>query len=297
MATPQMHDEEYRLDVEVVSRLVARQFPQWADLPVRSVSSSGTINALFRLGDDLLARLPRVAQGAEGVYHEHRWLPRLASALPVKVPVLLGEGSPDAELGYPSPWSVLEWLDGDNPEPGCVEDPDALAQDLAAFVAAMRAIDVLGAPPAYRGGPLHERDEFVRTSLVMLHDDIDTAAALRLWEQSLQTPVWTGRPVWVHSDLMPGNLLTEDGRLTGVIDFAASGIGDPACDLMPAWSLLTSSARSAFMEALGVDEATWLRGLGWALCQAAGALPYYRITNPVMAHTARLVLDEILADS
>ncbi|OPF84769.1 phosphotransferase [Streptomyces antioxidans] len=296
MSASTMHADERPIDAALVRRLLAAQFPRWAGLPIERFASSGTVNALFRLGDGLAVRLPRVAGGAEGVELEHHWLPRLAPALPVPIPAVLGKGAPGD--GFPWPWTVHRWLDGENPTEGRVARPGALAADLAEFIVALRAIEPADGPPAYRGGPLREVDEETRTAIGLLRgtpDTVDTDAATAAWEEALAAPGWDGPPVWVHSDLMPGNLLVADGRLSAVIDFGTAGVGDPSCDLIPAWNLLPASVRGDFRAALGVDDATWARGRGWALSMALIQLPYYRETNPAMAANARHVIHEVLS--
>ncbi|MFI7112308.1 aminoglycoside phosphotransferase family protein [Nonomuraea sp. NPDC050227] len=288
-----MHADEADIDEALVRRLLAAQFPRWAGLPLRRFPSSGTVNAVFRLGDDLAVRLPRVRQGVGDVAREGRWLPLLAPALPVPIPAVLGQGLPGE--GFPWPWSVCRWLDGDNPEAGALSgDGEALAADLAAFVAALREVEPAGAPGAYRGGPLSRLDEATRAAIGELDGMIDTAAATAAWKDALSAPEWQGGPVWVHADLMPGNLLVRDGRLSGVIDWGTAGAGDPACDLIPAWNLLPPAAREVFRAALGADDATWARGRGRALSMALIQLPYYKDTNPAMAANARHVIREVL---
>jgi aminoglycoside phosphotransferase (APT) family kinase protein len=291
---PKMHADELDIDATLVRRLLAAQFPQWAELSLEPVGLAGTVNAMFRLGDDMVVRLSKRGTGPGGVEHEQEWLPRLAPQLPVPIPVLLGKGTPAG--GYPWPWSVFRWLEGANPTPGQIDAPELLAKDLEEFVAALQRVDPTGAPPGYRGGPLATRDDELRGALSNLHGDVDTRVALATWEVALQEPEWPGPPVWVHSDLLPGNLLLSGGRLSGVIDFAGSGVGDPACDLMVAWSLFPADVRSAFRAALEVDDATWARARGWALSWGLIALPYYQDTNPVMATNARHVIREVLAE-
>jgi aminoglycoside phosphotransferase (APT) family kinase protein len=277
-----------------VRRLLAGQFAEWAALPIERVRSSGTDNALYRLGDELVVRLPRIDWAVGGLDHAHEWLPRLAPLLPVAVPVPLAKGIP-AE-GYPWPWSVYGWLDGENPAVGRIADPDSLARDLARLVEALHRIDPVGGPPAGRGVPLAMRDEPTRAALAGLRGTIDTGAAVIAWEAALRTPAWPGPAVWVHGDLSPGNLLLQGGRLTAVIDFGGVGVGDPACDLIVAWNLLPADARRVLRTELGVDDATWGRGRGWALSIALIQLPYYKDTNRELAANARHVIREVLAD-
>ncbi|MFF9283218.1 aminoglycoside phosphotransferase family protein [Streptomyces griseosporeus] len=289
-----MRPDEIDLDAGLVARLIAAQFPRWSSLPVRRVASSGTENAMFRLGADLVVRLPRYPGAVADVEHEQRWLPRLAPLLPVPVPEPVGRGVPGE--GFPWPWSVLRWLDGRNPVAGAVEEPEALAEDLGAFVAALRRVDAAG-PPGYRGGPLHTRDDSTRAAVAELGDRVDARAVTALWEEALRAPAHSGPPVWAHGDLMPGNVLVRDGRLSAVIDFGTAGTGDPAVDLIAAWYLLPAPARPAFRKAVGCDDAEWARGRGWALSIALVALPYYWQTNPPVAATSRHVIAEILADA
>lgn len=305
MSTGQTPPDHHLLDDALVRRLVSARFPPWAGLPVERIASGGTVNAMFRLGDDMVVRLPLGSGGAGDVTLEREWLPRLAPLLPTAVPEVLGAGEP-AE-GYPWPWSVYRWRDGRNPEAGALDEPELLAADLAAFVTAMRNVtlpDVRSEPgspppPAHRGGPLATLDTETRAAIEELRgipeEAVDCDAVTAVWEDALRAPAWDGPPVWLHADLMPGNLLVDGGRLTSVIDFGCMGVGDPACDLFPAWNLLPPTAREVFREALAVDDATWTRGRARTLSQALIALPYYRTTNPSMAGNARHVIGAVLA--
>jgi aminoglycoside phosphotransferase (APT) family kinase protein len=289
-----MHADEVETDVTLVRRLLAGQFPQWAELPIELVISSGTDHDIYRLGEGLAARLPRIGWASAQAAKEAEWLPRLAPHLPLAVPVPLAMGH--AAEGYPFDWSVCTWLPGGNAN-GTIDDLDQAAVDLAGFVTALRGLDTSGAPvrlPHKRGGPLAEGDDDVRRSISELGDRIDGAAALASWEESVAAPAWDGAEVWLHGDLLPGNLLVVDGRLSAVIDFGCLGVGDPACDLQPAWNVFASASRERFRAELAVDEASWLRGRGWALCQAVVALPYYWDTNPGMIRQARHALSQVL---
>jgi aminoglycoside phosphotransferase (APT) family kinase protein len=291
-----MHADEIDTDVPLVRRLLAAQLPHWADLAIEQVVSYGTDHDIYRLGDHLAARLPRIGWATEQAAKEARWLPKLAPQLPLAVPVQVAMGRP-AE-GYPFEWSVYEWLPGENAN-GTIDDLDQAAVDLAAFVSALRRVDARDAhprPPRARGAPLAELDEQVRRSIAELGDRVDGDAALRSWEESLDAPRWDGEEVWVHGDLLPGNLLVVEGRLSAVIDFGGLNVGDPACDLQPAWNVFVGESRARYRAELQVDDASWLRGRGWALYQAVSALPYYWDTNPGMIRQASHALAQVLAD-
>ncbi|MEU9303411.1 aminoglycoside phosphotransferase family protein [Streptomyces sp. NPDC048269] len=298
MTTGQMDPGLHPVDAGLVRRLVAGQFPRWAGLAVERFPSGGTVNGMYRLGDDMVVRLPLVKGGAEDVAMEREWLPRLAPRLPTPIPEVLGAGEP-AE-GYPWPWAVYRWLDGENPEAGALGEPVLLAEDLAGFVTAMRSVTAPSAPEAYRGGPLASLDAATRAAIGKLRgipeEGVDCDAVAAVWEDALRAPGPDGPPVWLHADLMPGNLLVRGGRLSSVIDFGCMGVGDPACDLFPAWNLLPAGAREVFREALGVDDATWKRGRGRTLSQALIALPYHRKRNPTMARNARHVIRAVLEE-
>lgn len=291
--------ERLSLDAAAVARLVADQFPQGADRSVRPVRNGGWDNLTFHLGDDLLVRLPSAAEYALAVEKEHRWLPVLAGRVPVRIPSPVGLGSP--AHGYPFPWSIYRWLPGETVTAHSLTDPIGLAEDLAAFLEALQGVDVADGPRPgihnwYRGGTLRTYDT---TTQAALHDlagviDVDTAAAA--WTASLDAE-WDGVDVWFHGDLAAGNLLVADGRLTAVIDFGTCGVGDPSCDLAVAWTLLGRPGRRVLRERLGVDDATWSRGRGWALwkslSQLAGAIDDGEVTA---RDRARDVVERILAD-
>jgi aminoglycoside phosphotransferase (APT) family kinase protein len=300
MAIPKMHADEVDIDVPLLRRLLAAQFPQWAHLPIEPVLPRGTENALYRLGDDMVVRLPRTERTVRTLEKERRWLPRLAPLLPLAVPVPLADGMP-AE-GYPFAWSVYRWLKGDDATVERVTDLSQLATDLAQFVADLQRIDPGGGPSpgahnAFRGVPLASRDESTRAAIASLRSTIDVSAVTAAWDAALRAPDWEHPPVWIHGDLDARNLLVEGGRLCAVIDFGCLGLGDPASDVMVAWKVLSASTRDVFRTALSVDDATWARGRGWALSQALIALAYYTLeTNPVLVEEAQRWMAEVLAD-
>jgi aminoglycoside phosphotransferase (APT) family kinase protein len=291
-----MHSDEVLTSVDLARRLLADQFPAWADLPLELVDSYGTDHDIYRLGDDLCLRLPRIGWATGQATKDARWLPKLAPHLPLTLPVPVAIGHP-AER-YPFEWSVYKWLPGENAN-GTLDDLEQAAADLASFVVALRGIETNEAPTrprGERGAPLAELDESARRSIAQLGGRVDRRAATRSWEESLDAPPWAGGDVWVHGDLLPGNLLVVDGRLSAVIDFGGLNVGDPACDLQPAWNLFAGSSRSRYRAELDVDDASWLRGRGWALFQAVMALPYYWDTNPGMVRQASHALAEVLRD-
>lgn len=298
MPTGRMHVDEVDTDVPLVRRLVAAQFPQWRGLPIEPVRSAGTDNAIYRLGADMAVRLPRRQRTTGPLDKEPRWLPRLAPLLPLAIPIPLAKGLPAED--YPWDWSVYRWLAGETATIERITDLGQVATDLALFVAALQRIDPTGGPSSgehnfFRGVPLAARDAPTRTAIASLHSGIDVGAVTAAWEAALRAPEWQRPPVWIHGDLSSGNLLVEQGRLSAVIDFGCLGVGDPACDLMVAWTLLSGETRDVFRAALAVDEATWARGRGWALSWALIALPYYLDTNPVIVRDARRTIAEVLA--
>lgn len=297
MTTTKMHADEIDIDAALVTRLLSAQFPAWADLPLAPVTSAGTDHALYRLGDAMLVRLPRIHWAVGQAELEATWLPTLAPHVPLAVPMPLAMGAPTEE--YPWPWSVCHWLPGANATPDQISDSHQAAHDLAGFIRALWTLDTTGAPPSGRGVPLGSRDGAVRTALAALDalpPMIDTRAAAAAWEGVLRAPAWHAAPVWIHGDLHEGNLLARNGRLSGVIDFGCFGLGDPAVDVMAAWLFLPAAARSTFRAALDVDEATWTRAQGWALSMGLIALPYYHETNPVLAGIARRAIQAVLAN-
>lgn len=291
-----MHPDEIDTDAELVRRLIAEQHPRWSSLPVAAVLPRGTDNALYRLGGELVVRLPRREVNVSALRTELEWLPRLAPQLPLPIPEPAATGV--AGAGFPFPWAVYRWIEGLPATAERLRDEREAAQDLVRFISALRRIDASGGPPpGGRGGPLAPRDAAVRRALEVLGDEIDATAVLVRWDEALRAPAWAGPGVWVHGDLDARNVLAQDGRIRAVIDFGSLAVGDPACDVMVAWKMLSAGARALFRSGLEVDEATWTRARGWALSQALIALGYYtRETNAVLVEEARRWLDAVLAE-
>jgi aminoglycoside phosphotransferase (APT) family kinase protein len=293
---PTAPDGRAGMSAALVRRLVAAQFPQWGDLPVVPVEVDGWDNRTYRLGTDMTVRLPTAAGYVPAVAKESEWLPRLAPALPVAVPRILATGAPGE--GYPFPWSVRGWLPGATADRGRIDDMTRFAVAVAGFLRALQRCDATGGPlagehSAYRGtSPAHYDDE-TRRCLAALTGHVDTARAATVWDAALRTE-WRAAPVWFHGDIAPGNLLVADGELTAVIDFGASGVGDPACDLVIAWTMLSGDSREAFRTAVGADAGTWARARGWALWKAL--LTLASDDGGGRAAEQQHVIGEVLAD-
>ncbi|MGI8881493.1 MAG: aminoglycoside phosphotransferase family protein [Jatrophihabitans sp.] len=290
--------DEVRIDAPLVARLVAGQFPEWGDLPVTPVEFGGVDNRTFHLGTELSVRLPSSHWYREQVAKEHRWLPVLAEHLPLPIPRPVAMGEPAD--GYPWHWSVYSWLDGVAASAGRIADLTEFATTLAGFLAALMQIDPTDGPAPgqhnfFRGGPLETYDEETRRAIEVLGERVDAALATEVWEAALAAR-WQSAPVWFHGDVAAGNLLVRDGKLGAVIDFGTCGVGDPACDVVIAWTLLSGESRAAFRETLPADSGMWARGRGWALWKAlimfAGALD----NDPESAAVNAYVVGEVLAD-
>ncbi|WP_428376915.1 aminoglycoside phosphotransferase family protein [Lichenicoccus sp.] len=286
------------IDRHLVTRLIATQFPEWADLAVAPVEAGGWDNRMFHLGSHMVVRLPSAEAYAAQVEKEQRWLPQLAPHLPLPIPTPIGLGKPG--FGYLWPWSIHRWLDGARLSSAHVSDHGRLAEDLARFLNALHSVDIKEAPRAgahnfHRGGPLQVYDEDTRGALKLLANEVDLMIALDLWDEATST-FWASDPVWVHGDVAEGNLLEEGGVLCAVIDFGCMAVGDPACDLVMAWTFFGQAARARFKASLQLDEATWKRGRAWALWKSLITLVQSREGDPSGAARQRAILDRILSD-
>lgn len=304
-----MHRDEIPTSPELVRDLLTDQFPEYGAMSITAVPSAGTDNALFRLGEELSIRMPRIGWAVDSIDREFRWLPRLGPELTLPVPEPIALGSPGR--GYPCSWTICRWIAGANPATGQTPHPLDLAAGLARFLRSLRAIDVTGAPAAKRGVPVATRDAEVRAAVAALRkiqasgqaDDpavarilaIDLDALLALWHADIKAADWDQPPVWIHADISPLNVLCDDqGRLSAVIDFGTMGVGDPAVDCYGAWNLLDAESREVFRRELGLDADTWARGRAWALSIALIQLPYYYRTNPGLTAVSHQVIGQLL---
>ncbi|GGU57961.1 phosphotransferase [Lentzea flava] len=286
-----MHVGEIATDVSLVDELIRTQFPRWHGLQITKVAHGGTDHAIYRLGDELAVRLPRIDRAKHQAGRDAVMLPTLAPHLPVAVPEPLALGEPTENYSFP--WSVVRWLTGDTATVDAVRADTPVR--LAELIHALQGIEVNGEQRAPHRGHAHQErdDDQVRECIAELGGD---RRLVEVWQEALDAPRWDGPGRWLHADLHGGNLLFTDGELTGVVDWGCAGVGDPAGDLMPAWLFLDEKGRRAFRRELSFDDATWARARGWALHLAVIGLPYYRDTNPVFADICRHTLNQLLAE-
>jgi aminoglycoside phosphotransferase (APT) family kinase protein len=295
-----LHEGEVPIDEGVVRSLLAAQCPEWAGLSL-SPAGAGTDNTMYRLGEDLLVRLPRTADKARSVRKEQEWLPRLAPLLGCAIPEPVHAGTPS--MAFPLHWSVYRWIDGDEARPDTVQDWAAFGADLAAFVRELHSVDLMGARRTgdlswYRGGRLQDCDQWVSTcfeecrSIVGAELDVETLE--RLWDAALALPEPSGPQVWLHGDLKPTNLLVQGGKLHAVIDFGALSVGFPDAEHATVWDL-PPQARQAYWNALDLDDPTWVRARAWAIAVGVSGISYYWHTYPAFVAECRVRLQAILA--
>lgn len=290
--------EQQLIDEILVCHLVATQFPQWKDLPIRPVAHGGWDNRTFHLGHQMLVRMPSAAIYAANVELEQQWLPKLAPLLPLPIPRPLAMGTPTQD--YPWNWSIYTWIEGESAATAHITNLCDFAQSLAQFLVALQCIDPAGGPQPgphnfYRGGSLTVYDSETRQALVALKNNIDVDAATRIWQEALAT-TWQGSPAWVHGDISAGNLLVKDGKLCAVIDFGGLAIGDPAYDLAIAWTLFEGKSREIFRATLDLDADTWARGRAWALWKALIVACGLTQTNAIEQEQSLRIIDNMLAD-
>ncbi|WP_212846008.1 aminoglycoside phosphotransferase family protein [Catellatospora sp. IY07-71] len=297
-----LHENEVPVDEAVVRSLLDAQRPEWAGLSL-SLAGAGTENTMYRLGDDLLVRLPRTQDKARSLRKEQEWLPRLAPLLTHAVPEPVHAGTPT--VAFPLPWSVFRWIDGKEARPDTVQDWAAFGAELASFVRELHNIDLMEATSAgdlrwYRGGRLQACDEWISRCFedcrTTVGAEIDIDSLARMWRAATALPEPSSPHVWLHGDLKPTNLLVADGRLHAVIDFGSLSVGFPDAEHSTIWDLPTD-AREAYWDAMNLDEPTWTRARAWAIAVGVSGISYYWDTFPAFVAECRARLQEILADA
>ncbi|MFB6985683.1 aminoglycoside phosphotransferase family protein [Streptomyces sp. NPDC056304] len=292
-----MHDDQVEVTTETVAALVREQFPQWSGKEIQLLKSSGTVNTIFRIGNDLSARFPlRLVDAAEKrvfLQREAEASAELAQVSPIPSPQPVALGEPGA--GYPMPWSVQTWLQGTVAWDADPSGSHAFAQDLADFIEALRKADTRGRRfnGQGRGGVLGDHDAFMEKSFTESEGLLDVPRVRRMWGRFRELPRESD-DVMSHGDLIPGNVLVSGGRLSGVLDGGSFGPANPALDLVAAWHLLQEGPRDVLRQALGCDDLEWERGKAWAFAQAMGLVWYYVESNPTMSRTGKQTLDRIL---
>ncbi len=291
---PRQRLDSVQIDVPLVTRLVATQFPEFSHLPITPVALSGWDNRTFHLGDNMSVRLPSGQHYAKAVQLEQRWLPRLAPQLPVPIPQPLAMGQPGE--GYPWQWSIYRWLEGEVATRQNTPDLGQFATALAEFLLCLQSVDIGGGPKrSLRGGRLDQWVPQVEAALEVLAGQIDVDAAAEIWRMAIAAPLNEAQ-VWYHGDVAAGNLLVVGGELSAVIDFGGLGVGDPACDMTIAWTLFEPSSRSRFQERLGVSDAVWQRGRGWALWKGMIVMANIIQTNAIEAASSQYAIDQLIND-
>lgn len=261
-----------KITLSLVTNLIAEQFPQLSHLSIKAIEPGGWDNRSFRLGDDMLIRLPSAKPYAQQPEKEQQWLPFLSLHLSFQIsqPVFMGQPS---EV-YSWCWSIYKWIDGESTDCLNLDETQLqkIALNLARFLNELHEINATDGPVAgvhnyYRGGDLSVYDQEVKVAIIKLQDNIDVNSISSIWETAKESN-WNQKSVWVHGDLSSGNFLIKDGKLKAIIDFGCVGVGDPACDLTIAWTLLKGESRKIFKSNLDVESSAWTRARGWALWKA-----------------------------
>ena len=287
-----MHEDEIEVNEEIVKALIAEQFPSYKDLPVKRIHTKGTVNAIFKLGDELCVRMPILDWANDALHVEYRVLPIISKNVSLSVPEVIEKGKPNNS--FPFDWAIYRWIKGETYDNSLAEETGVM-EALAGFITELRSINVTGDLPKAGRRPLLELDEVTIKTIHDCEGDIDTKAALMIWQEIHNMKPWDGKPVWIHADLLKPNLIVFNNRLSAIIDFGGAGIGDPAFDIIPAWATLSNKTRGLFRKLLNVDDETWLRAKAYALHQAVLILPYYRRTNPAFSELAKSTINSILS--
>ncbi|MFC4872614.1 aminoglycoside phosphotransferase family protein [Negadavirga shengliensis] len=291
--------DEINGSLDVAQNLLKDQFLNWAEIPLKPINSSGSDNFLYRLGKDLIIRIPRHQAAAHQLKKECFWLEKIHKYSPIAIPEPVSIGRPNEY--YPFYWSIYRWIEGETYSVDKFSNSEKAVESLVQFISYLQRIDIKGGPKPskennFRGVPLMIRDLKTREAINALPDFYSKTLMTEIWNFALTAPAWNKRPVWIHGDLHWGNILTKGDKIVGVIDFGCLGVGDPANDIMSAWVLFSPLARQKFREMLQIDKGTWIRGMGWALSWAAVALPYYLPKHHILADIAVFTIDNVITD-
>jgi aminoglycoside phosphotransferase (APT) family kinase protein len=286
------------INIDLVTRLINEQFPEWSHLSITPVKTGGNDNRTFHLGDHMSVRLPSAASYAPQVEKEQKWLPILAKKLSLPVSIPIAKGNPTEE--YPWSWSIYKWLEGEQLSHNNIDNLNHLAKDLGSFLNELQDIDASGGPLAgkhnfYRGGSLSTYNEESLNAIENNKGTFDGGLLSEIWNIALESE-WESEPVWVHGDIAPGNLLVKDGKLCAIIDFGILGVGDPSCDAAIAWTFFDDTSRKVFKNKINFDEGTWNRARGWALWKALITYDAHIDSDKVIAEEASNTIWTIVED-
>ena len=295
MPVKTLHKKEAKLSLEVVKQLLEEQFPDWSHYGIEPFDHQGTDNVMLKLGEDKIIRLPRSQRSEESLKKECLWLAKIESGLSIEIPHIIGVGCPSEQ--YPFQWVIVNYLEGSSPSDNNFLDLAQAATDLGHFIKELQRVDTTDAPLCSRKSPSMSSDKETRQLIPALSDVFDAKEITQLWEAALEIPPWKKDPVWLHGDIHAGNLLVQNGKITGVIDFGMSGVGDPARDLMVGWMLFKEDSRKTFRDGVEPDEAMWDRARGCALHFGIMAYSYYKNRDPFLAGLAQKTLEEVIKDS
>lgn len=289
-----MHKDEVEINDTIVTKLIREQFLQLTDLPIQRLSTIGTVNTIYRLGNEYCIRLPRLDWAEKALHNEWMVLPNILEGITLNVPKVIEIGKP--AVYYPFSWGIYQWIEGGTYD-NTLADERETAVELAQFITELHNIEPDTGTPVAGRAPLPELDEITVNTIAECKNDIDTNKALKIWKDLLYTEPWTGKSVLIHADLLKPNLIVSQGKLSAVIDFGSAGAGDPAFDVIPAWAVFTDRTRAMFKNLLNIDEPVWKRAKAYALHQALLIIPYYRETNPAFVNQAKDTVNNIISDT
>ena len=286
------------INTELARNLIDDQFPNWSSLTISLVEPGGWDNRTFRLGCEFTVRMPSAETYVAQVYKEQQWLPFLANNLSTKIPKVQALGKPG--YGYPWPWSVYKWIKGGTASQTSDIEKNTFAKELASFILELHSVNSTKGPKPgkhnyFRGGRLEIYDSDTKKYATGLSEDVDLPAVLRLWNRAKSTQ-WPGEPVWIHGDLEASNILVSNGKMRAIIDFGNCAVGDPACDLVMAWTYFDTASRYSFRSALGIDEDTWERGKAWALWKALFRMSQSQHSRNDEFYAAKRIVETVLSD-
>ena len=289
-----MHESEIVISSDTVRRLLPDQFPEFRTYAIEPLGAVGTVNAIFRLGEDDCLRMPRAREWSRDIEKEWRILEILAPYLSLKIPEPLGRGHSNHE--YPFSWAIYRWIEGQPYSDALIGDEQSAADMLAGFIRELRQIRVTEDAPSAGRRPLRELNQKTLTAIRDCLPCVDTHGATIAWEKAVSAAAWDGVAVWIHGDLLPTNILVRNGHIHAIVDFGSSGKGDPAMDLVPAWSVLNRKTRDHFRTLLQPDADSWNRARSDALHQSALIIPYYASSFPAFTRLAIRTVNEILGE-